>query len=82
MFTPAGEVFGGIELSSYDNDTQVLFKSLEKANTLVPHVLSMIKGPWALIYWQVTFCIFSPYFLVSFYKTSSLSGKLKNDVVW
>ncbi|CAN7026404.1 unnamed protein product [Brassica rapa subsp. trilocularis] len=47
-----GEVFGGIELSSYDNDTEVLLKSLEKANTLVPDVLSMIKGPWAIIYWQ------------------------------
>ncbi|EOA23227.1 hypothetical protein CARUB_v10016858mg [Capsella rubella] len=47
-----GEVFGGIELSSYDNDTEVLFKSLEKAKALVPDVLSMIKGPWAIIYWQ------------------------------
>ncbi|XP_018478323.2 uncharacterized protein LOC108849272 [Raphanus sativus] len=52
ILTYNGEVFGGIELSSYDNDTQVLFKSLEKTNALVPHVLSMIKGPWALIYWQ------------------------------
>lgn len=49
----AGEVFGGIELSSFDNDTEVILKSLEKANDLVPDVLSMIKGPWAIIYWQV-----------------------------
>jgi asparagine synthetase B (glutamine-hydrolysing) len=48
-----GEVFGGIELNSYDNDTEVLLKSLEKAKSLVPDVLSMIKGPWAIIYWQV-----------------------------
>ncbi|CAN7102235.1 unnamed protein product [Brassica rapa subsp. narinosa] len=47
-----GEVFGGIELSSFDNDTEVILKSLEKANDLVPDVLSMIKGPWAIIYWQ------------------------------
>jgi asparagine synthetase B (glutamine-hydrolysing) len=47
-----GEVFGGIELNSYDNDTEVLLKSLEKAKSLVPDVLSMIKGPWAIIYWQ------------------------------
>nr|VDD38356.1 unnamed protein product [Brassica oleracea] len=47
-----GEVFGGIELTSYDNDTEVLLKSLAKANSLVPDVLSMIKGPWAIIYWQ------------------------------
>ncbi|RID60186.1 hypothetical protein BRARA_F03364 [Brassica rapa] len=47
-----GEVFGGIELSSFDNDTEVLLEALEKANDLVPDVLSMIKGPWAIIYWQ------------------------------
>ncbi|CAF2090534.1 unnamed protein product [Brassica napus] len=47
-----GEVFGGIELSSFDNDTEVLLEALEKANALVPDVLSMIKGPWAIIYWQ------------------------------
>ncbi|CAH2045581.1 unnamed protein product [Thlaspi arvense] len=47
-----GEVFGGIDLDSYDNDTEVLMKSLEKAKDLVPDVLSMIKGPWAVIYWQ------------------------------
>ncbi|KAL1220280.1 hypothetical protein V5N11_005806 [Cardamine amara subsp. amara] len=47
-----GEVFGGIELNSYDNDTEVLLKSLEEAKALVPDVLSMIKGPWAIIYWQ------------------------------
>ncbi|EFH51481.1 hypothetical protein ARALYDRAFT_484275 [Arabidopsis lyrata subsp. lyrata] len=49
-----GEVFGGIELNCYDNDTEVLLKSLEKAKALVPDVLSMIKGPWAIIYWQET----------------------------
>uniref|UniRef100_A0A1J3E731 Asparagine synthetase domain-containing protein 1 n=1 Tax=Noccaea caerulescens TaxID=107243 RepID=A0A1J3E731_NOCCA len=47
-----GEVFGGIELNSYDNDTEVLLKSLERAKSLVPDVLSMIRGPWAIIYWQ------------------------------
>ncbi|KAJ0240393.1 Asparagine synthase family protein [Hirschfeldia incana] len=52
ILTYNGEVFGGIELSSYDNDTEVILKSLEKANALVPDVLSMIKGPWAIIYWQ------------------------------
>lgn len=51
-FLYAGEVFGGIELSSYDNDTEVLLKSLERAKSLVPDVLSMIRGPWAIIYWQ------------------------------
>ncbi|KAL0693158.1 hypothetical protein Bca4012_060338 [Brassica carinata] len=47
-----GEVFGGVELDSYDNDTEVLLKCLEKGKALVPEVLSMIKGPWAIICWQ------------------------------
>ncbi|CAN8253673.1 unnamed protein product [Cochlearia groenlandica] len=47
-----GEVFGGIELGSYDNDTQVILKSLGEAKALVLDVLSTIKGPWAVIYWQ------------------------------
>ncbi|VVB04011.1 unnamed protein product [Arabis nemorensis] len=47
-----GEVFGGIELNSYDNDTEVLLKTLESVKSSVPDVLSMIKGPWAIIYWQ------------------------------
>ncbi|KAL4586754.1 hypothetical protein LXL04_011398 [Taraxacum kok-saghyz] len=62
-----GEVFGGIELSSDSNDTEVLMNSLsECCNCLshehegtcgnnkysVPQLLSKIKGPWALIYWQ------------------------------
>ncbi|CAH1417052.1 unnamed protein product [Lactuca virosa] len=65
-----GEVFGGIELNSDTNDTEVLMQSLKECcNCLshehegtcgngkysVPELLSKIKGPWALIYWQVTF---------------------------
>ncbi|XP_023767251.1 uncharacterized protein LOC111915848 [Lactuca sativa] len=62
-----GEVFGGIDLNSDINDTEVLMKSLKECcNCLshehegtcrngkysVPELLSKIKGPWALIYWQ------------------------------
>ncbi|CAH8383403.1 unnamed protein product [Eruca vesicaria subsp. sativa] len=52
ILTYNGEVFGGVELDRCDNDTEVLLKSLEKANDLVPDVLSLIKGPWSIIYWQ------------------------------
>ncbi|PWA72801.1 asparagine synthase family protein [Artemisia annua] len=65
-----GEVFGGIELDSDSNDTQVLIESLRKCCNCcsheheskcsssgdrkysVPELLSTIRGPWALIYWQ------------------------------
>ncbi|KAL3367730.1 hypothetical protein AABB24_008870 [Solanum stoloniferum] len=64
-----GEIFGGIQMSSDNNDTEVLMQHLglccphvssphNKAHTsgdrqcTVPELLSRIKGPWALIYWQ------------------------------
>ncbi|GKB45627.1 asparagine synthetase domain-containing protein 1 isoform X1, partial [Tanacetum coccineum] len=65
-----GEVFGGVELDSDSNDTQVLIESLRKCCNCcsheheskcsssgdgkysVPELLSTIRGPWALIYWQ------------------------------
>ncbi|OMO93498.1 hypothetical protein CCACVL1_06474, partial [Corchorus capsularis] len=65
-----GEIFGGLEIGSDNNDTQVLMQYLrnccschsqEHATTCnsngqkkgyVPDVLSQIKGPWAIIYWQ------------------------------
>ncbi|KAK8659327.1 hypothetical protein V6N13_029532 [Hibiscus sabdariffa] len=77
-----GEMFGGIEVGSDDNDTEILMQSLgnccscrsqEHKTTCdfngqgkgsVADVLSVIKGPWAIIYWQVT-----------------PSGKFKNPVV-
>ncbi|KAK9034214.1 hypothetical protein V6N11_050387 [Hibiscus sabdariffa] len=67
-----GEMFGGIEVGSDDNDTEILMQSLgnccscrsqEHKTTCdfngqgkgsVADVLSVIKGPWAIIYWQVT----------------------------
>ncbi|KAM3359178.1 asparagine synthetase domain-containing protein 1 isoform X1 [Capsicum galapagoense] len=67
-----GEIFGGIQMSSGSNDTEILMQHLglcschvssphNKAHTSgergtsVPELLSRIRGPWALIYWQVTF---------------------------
>ncbi|XP_010527975.1 PREDICTED: asparagine synthetase domain-containing protein 1 [Tarenaya hassleriana] len=47
-----GEVFEGITINSCDNDTEVLLESLGKAGISVPDVLSKIKGPWAITYWQ------------------------------
>ncbi|XVF43242.1 hypothetical protein PTKIN_Ptkin02bG0024600 [Pterospermum kingtungense] len=65
-----GEIFGGIEVGSDNNDTEVLMQSLGKCCSCrsqehtttcsfegqgkgsVPDVLSVIKGPWAIIYWQ------------------------------
>ncbi|CAL4891493.1 unnamed protein product [Urochloa decumbens] len=67
-----GEIYGGIEVTDDENDTQALFSSLEcccscdchalgrdktcpccvSGGNSVPQILSTIKGPWALIYWQ------------------------------
>lgn len=62
-----GEIFGGIYIGSDSNDGEVLMESLGKCCSFedvracngsgmkqnsVPDVLSKIKGPWALIYWQ------------------------------
>ncbi|PHU02207.1 hypothetical protein BC332_27458 [Capsicum chinense] len=64
-----GEIFGGIQMSSDSNDTEILMQHLglcgchvssphNKAHTSgergtsVPELLSRIRGPWALIYWQ------------------------------
>lgn len=61
-----GEIFGGIHVGSHSNDGEVLMHTLaqfcscnshkgcqEKERSSVVDVLSSIKGPWALIYWQV-----------------------------
>ena len=58
-----GEVFGGIDVDSECNDGEVLMRILGECGgsrlgngrKSVPEVLSLIKGPWALIYWQVKF---------------------------
>lgn len=73
LYSCLGEIFGGIQMSSDSNDTEILMQHLglccsrvssphNKTHTSgerqssVPELLSRIKGPWALIYWQVTFC--------------------------
>lgn len=60
-----GEIFDGIHVGSHGNDGEVLMHTLaqccsckshngceEKGRSSVVDVLSSIKGPWALIYWQ------------------------------
>lgn len=49
-----GEIFGGIDTASDENDGEVLMRLLGGCKGSVPNVLSRIKGPWAIIYWQVT----------------------------
>lgn len=74
-----GEIFGGINMGSDCNDAEVLLQSLGNcclchshgtgsgcSGKPVPVLLSSIKGPWALIYWQV----------------SSLNECLKDSLVW
>ncbi|TQD89324.1 hypothetical protein C1H46_025173 [Malus baccata] len=48
-----GEIFGGIDIGSDENDGEVLLQLLgECCLGSIPGVLSRIKGPWAIIYWQ------------------------------
>ncbi|XP_048501854.1 uncharacterized protein LOC104895781 isoform X2 [Beta vulgaris subsp. vulgaris] len=60
-----GEIFGGIHVSFDSNDAKVLLQSLENCcccqfhgnsssccGKPIPELLSSIKGPWAVIYWQ------------------------------
>ncbi|GLU09562.1 hypothetical protein SLE2022_264150 [Rubroshorea leprosula] len=68
IFVYNGEIFGGIHVGSDSNDGEVLMELLgnccachshengraceEKDKCSVPDLLSTIKGPWAIIFWQ------------------------------
>ncbi|KAH9602643.1 hypothetical protein KSS87_005128 [Heliosperma pusillum] len=60
-----GEIFGGVHVSSDSNDAEVLFQRLGNccccqshgnvnscSGEPIPLLLSSIKGPWSVIYWQ------------------------------
>ncbi|KAK9676036.1 hypothetical protein RND81_11G049600 [Saponaria officinalis] len=60
-----GEIFDGIHMSSDNNDTEVLLQHLVNCclcqshdnvsschGEPIPSLLSSIKGPWSVIYWQ------------------------------
>ncbi|MCJ8732936.1 hypothetical protein PDJAM_G00216910 [Pangasius djambal] len=49
-----GEVFDGVTVEPEENDTKVILDHLSACKTPseVPPVLSQVKGPWAIIYYQ------------------------------
>ncbi|XP_059143078.1 asparagine synthetase domain-containing protein 1-like [Physella acuta] len=49
-----GEIFGGIQVKSDENDTQVLFGILSQCTTdeIIVKAFKAIQGPWAFVYWQ------------------------------
>lgn len=58
MVNLKGEIFGGIHIGSEDNDAEILLRALESCGdesgkASVVEVLSKIRGPWSIIYWQV-----------------------------
>ncbi|XP_053327828.1 asparagine synthetase domain-containing protein 1 [Spea bombifrons] len=54
VFLWNGEVFGGIEISSTENDTQVMLNRLSDCNGEhdILALLSLVQGPWAFIYYH------------------------------
>ncbi|KAJ3145396.1 Asparagine synthetase domain-containing protein 1 [Geranomyces michiganensis] len=49
-----GEIFGGLQVPRDLNDTDVLASALEASERGVLEVLSSLRGPWAVVYWQPT----------------------------
>lgn len=74
-----GEIFDSnnkhLQIQRNQNDGQVLFEALSEVedDVSVPSLLQDIKGPWAIIYWQVCSDISCP---------SSLTGFQSYTLVW
>ncbi|GMH27571.1 hypothetical protein Nepgr_029414 [Nepenthes gracilis] len=62
-----GEIYGGLQISSDSNDAEILMQTLGNCcccyshrdmstcdGKPIPELLSSLKGPWAIIYWQNT----------------------------
>ena len=47
-----GEVFSGIPVQLAANDSAAVLEALTRPGACVPEVLSSIRGPWALVFWQ------------------------------
>eukprot|EP00803_Ostreobium_quekettii_P010644 evm.model.scf_78.13 EVM.evm.TU.scf_78.13 scf_78:150143-155524(-) len=47
-----GEVFDGLDVASEESDTFRLAEALRACDDDVPSLLSRLRGPWSLIYWQ------------------------------
>ncbi|XP_007888327.2 asparagine synthetase domain-containing protein 1 [Callorhinchus milii] len=79
LFLWNGEVFGGIEVGTEDNDTQIIFQHLTSAKSedIILSVLSSIRGPWAFMYYQPSsHCL---WFGRDFFGRRSLLWRFKND---
>ncbi|KAM4626114.1 asparagine synthetase domain-containing protein 1 [Discoglossus pictus] len=80
VFLWNGEVFGGIDVSATDNDTKVMFHHLNSCNdeSDLLSLLSLVQGPWAFIYYQVT--NHSLWFGRDFFGRRSLLWKFSQDL--
>lgn len=48
-----GQIFDGIDVESDENDAERLLQELEKTEPeQVPQLLSKLRGPWSLVYWN------------------------------
>jgi asparagine synthetase B (glutamine-hydrolysing) len=49
-----GEIFGGVEISTADNDGRILMRLLSSLSTdqEIASLLASIQGPWALVFWN------------------------------
>lgn len=50
--TSAGEIFGGLPIPDGESDSFHLLKALSREDSDIPSILSQIKGPSALCFWQ------------------------------
>lgn len=101
MLCSLGEIFGGFQLASDCNDAEFLMQTLGKCcscgscltgdcvkcgKSSVTDVLSTIKGPWAIIFWQVTpngkfLCVQIYYSVSSFHMVSWVVVVLSSSFV-
>lgn len=49
-----GEIFGGLHIPEGCNDGHTLMQALGQRGTDVSDLLSQLRGPWALMYWQAS----------------------------
>lgn len=48
----AGEIFDGLHIGEGCNDGQALMQALGQLHANVAELLSRVRGPWAVMYWQ------------------------------
>ncbi|CAK0764618.1 hypothetical protein CVIRNUC_003176 [Coccomyxa viridis] len=47
-----GEIFGGLDVPGGRNDAQALLEALSAPGADVAAILTALRGPWAILYWQ------------------------------